>query len=243
MSYEYLASYYDRFTDDVGYTAWADYFTQCFVRAGVTPELVLDLACGTGTLTCELANRGYEMIGVDASPDMLMQAMNQTLDCPVRPVFLCQRMENLDLYGTIQACLCCLDSINYITDPEVLRQAFQKVSLFLEKDGIFIFDVNSKYKFERMHGQSYIREDEDVFCVWQVDFDGENCTYDFDIFTPAGKNWARLQESHQERYYSADFLRTLLEEAGFDRIEQCGELTFTPPTPTDDRTFFIARKR
>ncbi len=88
MSYEYLASYYDRFTDDVGYTAWADYFTQCFVRAGVTPELVLDLACGTGTLTCELANRGYEMIGVDASPDMLMQAMNQTLDCPVRPVFL-----------------------------------------------------------------------------------------------------------------------------------------------------------
>lgn len=246
MSYQYLANYYDRFTDDVGYTAWADYFTQAFARANLQPELVLDLACGTGSLTFELAARGYEMIGVDASPDMLMQAMNRSLDCAVRPIFLCQRMENLDLYGTIQACLCCLDSINYVTDPKILRRAFEKVSLFLEADGIFIFDVNSLHKFERMHGQSYVREDGDVFCVWQVDFDGTHCTYDFDIFTvdeqTDGKHWFRDQESHQERYYSVEFLQKLLEEAGFDRIELCGTLSFEAPAADDDRVFFIARK-
>ena len=113
----FVAAYYDRFTDDVGYSRWADYFEPVFPRCGFRPELVLDLACGTGTLSGEMARRGYEMIGVDASPEMLMQAMNNTLDCDTRPVFLHQRMEELDLYGTIHVVLCCLDSVNYVTHP------------------------------------------------------------------------------------------------------------------------------
>ena len=111
-SYRFLSSYYDRFTDDVGYSRWADYFEQVFARCGFRPQLILDLACGTGSLSGEMAKRGYEMIGVDASNEMLMQAMNNTIDCDPRPVFLQQRMEELDLYGTIQAVLCCLDSVN-----------------------------------------------------------------------------------------------------------------------------------
>lgn len=98
-SYETLSEYYDRFTDDVGYEEWADFFERLFEKEGVKPELVLDLACGTGSLTRILAQRGYDMIGADASPEMLMQALQNTLDCEPRPLLLNQRMEELDLYG------------------------------------------------------------------------------------------------------------------------------------------------
>ena len=103
-SYEALSAYYDRFTEDVGYAGWADFFERVFAREGVQPRLILDLACGTGSLTRLLADRGYEMIGADASPDMLMQAMQNTMDCDPRPLFLNQRMEDLDLYGTVDVC-------------------------------------------------------------------------------------------------------------------------------------------
>ena len=149
-SYETLSVYYDRFTDDVGYADWADFFERLFAREGMQPKLVLDLACGTGSLTKILADRGYEMIGVDASPEMLMQAMQNTMDCAPRPLFLNQRMEELDLYGTVDVCLCCLDSVNYVTEPEVLQKAFERVHLFLEpKTGLFVFDVNTPEKFAR----------------------------------------------------------------------------------------------
>ena len=105
-SYETLSEYYDRFTDDVGYEEWADFFERLFEREGVKPSLVLDLACGTGSLTRILAQRGYDMIGADASPEMLMQALQNTLDCEPRPLLLNQRMEELDLYGAVDACLC-----------------------------------------------------------------------------------------------------------------------------------------
>ena len=125
-SYQTLSEYYDRFTDDVGYEAWADFFERLFEKGGVKPELVLDLACGTGSLTRILAQRGYDMIGADASPEMLMQALQNTLDCEPRPLLLNQRMEELDLYGAVDACLCCLDSVNYVTEPEALQTAFER---------------------------------------------------------------------------------------------------------------------
>ena len=243
-SYRFLSSYYDRFTDDVGYDRWAAYFEEVFARCGFRPELVLDLACGTGSISKEMAARGYEMIGVDASPEMLMQAMNNTLDCNPRPVFLNQRMERLDLYGTVQAALCCLDSVNYVTDPAVLREALRRVALFLEPDGVFIFDVNTRRKFDAMNGECYVREDEDVYCVWQAAFDGELCTYDFDIFELADDGrWERQCETHTERYYPPDDLTSMLTDAGFDRIELHPALSFDPLQDGEDRIFIIARKR
>ena len=146
-SYETLSEYYDRFTDDVGYEEWADFFERLFEREGVKPSLVLDLACGTGSLTRILAQRGYDMIGADASPEMLMQALQNTLDCEPRPLLLNQRMEELDLYGAVDACLCCLDSVNYVTEPEALQTAFERVHTFLNPDGLFVFDINTPEKF------------------------------------------------------------------------------------------------
>ena len=134
-SYQTLSAYYDRFTDDVGYGQWADFFEQLFAREDIRPQLVLDLACGTGSLTRLLAKRGYDMIGADASPEMLMQAMQNTMDCSPRPLLINQRMEELDLYGNVDACLCCLDSVNYVTDPDDTDAAVDELEAAL--DGIF----------------------------------------------------------------------------------------------------------
>ena len=142
-SYGFLAGCYDEFTTDVDYATWAEYIQRHFERAGLPGSTVLDLACGTGSLTRELSLRGYEMIGVDLSPDMLAQAAEKNRDAEgIAPIFLCQSMDQLDLYGTIDACVCCLDSINYVTDPKKLRRAFQRVHLFLMPGGLFLFDVN-----------------------------------------------------------------------------------------------------
>lgn len=242
-SYHVLSAYYDRFTQDIDYARWADFFEQIFNRIGISPRLVLDLACGTGSLSHELARRGYEMICVDASAEMLMQAMNNGLDLDPRPLYLQQRMECLDLYGTVDACLCCLDSINYITDPALLREAIRRIELFLEPGGVFIFDVNSLKKFERMHDQCYVREDEDVYCAWQVDFDGELCCYEFDIFSRQGQHWMRHEETHHERYYAPDMLTNLLSALRFTDIVVYPELSFASLTGQEDRIFISARKR
>lgn len=243
-SYRVLSVYYDRFTDDVGYDAWADFFERIFEKEGLQPHLVLDLACGTGTISAIMAGRGYEMIGVDASEEMLMQAMANTMDLVPRPLFLHQRMEALDLYGTIDACLCCLDSINYVTDPAALLAAFQRVELFLEPDGIFIFDINTPLKFQRMNGHSYVREDGDVYCVWQCIVNDRLCRYEFDIFENQGQNrWMRYYETHEEYLYTPELLRGLLDQAGFEKIKIYPELSFDPITGQEDRLFFTARKR
>lgn len=243
-SYQALAAYYDRFTDDVGYADWADFFERLFVREGVQPGLILDLACGTGSLTKILAERGYEMIGADASPDMLMQAMQNTIDCAPRPLFLNQRMEELDLYGTVDVCLCCLDSINYVTDPAALQRAFERVHLFLEpKTGLFVFDVNTPEKFARIDGNAYVREDEGVFCVWQAAVEDGLCAYQFDIFTREGGGWARAQETHEERIYTPETLTAMLARAGFSEIKTYGDQSFAPVRGGEDRIYFTARKR
>lgn len=243
-SYQTLSAYYDRFTDDVGYEHWADFFEALFAREGVAPKLVLDLACGTGTLTRLLAQRGYDMIGVDASPEMLMQAMQNTMDCDPRPLFLNQRMEQLDLYGTVDVCLCCLDSINYVTEPETLQKAFDRVHLFLEpKTGLFVFDINTPEKFARIDGNSYVREDEDVFCVWQAAVEDGLCAYQFDIFERDGDAWTRAQETHEERVYTIPELIAMLEKAGFTEIKTYGDQSFSPVRGGEDRVYITARKR
>ena len=168
-SYDFLAGCYDELTTDVGYPAWADYLEAHFRRKGLPGRTVLDLACGTGSLTWELAARGYEMIGVDRSPEMLAEAAAKGReDVETPPIFLCQSMDRLDLYGTIDACVCCLDSVNYVTDPRQLKKAFARVWLFLMPGGLFLFDINTPSKLRGLDGQVFLDETEDTYCVWRA---------------------------------------------------------------------------
>lgn len=246
-SYDFLASCYDRLTYDVNYAAWAGYIEKHFAKYTLPGRTILDLACGTGSLTRELALRGYEMIGVDQSPEMLAEAAEKNRGIsPIDPIFLCQPMEKLDLYGTIDACVCCLDSINYITDPKKLARAFQRVHLFLMPGGLFLFDINSPEKLEGLDGQVFLDETEDAYCVWRAEYSRRShiCSYFMDIFQlDSGTGlWNRGEELHRERAYTAVELTGLLTEAGFQEIKTFGELKMRPPKPGEQRIFFTARK-
>ena len=166
--YADFAAFYDRLTDDVGYPQRADYIAELLMEHGMKKGIVLDLACGTGSLTLELSKRGYEMIGVDASPDMLCAAQEKCAKAGAEVLFLCQPMEALDLYGTVNAAVCTLDSLNHITDPDTLREVLRRVSLFLEPGGLFVFDVNTPYKHREVLGNhTFVYDLEGLYCVWQ----------------------------------------------------------------------------
>lgn len=245
--YDFLAGCYDALTYDVPYAAWADYIEKHFKRRGLPGSTVLDLACGTGSLTRELASRGYEMIGVDLSPEMLAEAAEKNRDVEgIPPIFLCQPMEKLDLYGTIDACVCCLDSVNYVTDPKKLQKAFARVHLFLMPGGLFLFDVNTPEKLESLDGQVFLDETEDTYCVWRAEFSKRSrvCSYFMDLFRldQATGQWERGEELHRERAYTTAELTSFLEQAGFRDIKVYGSLKLRPPVPGEERIFFAARK-
>lgn len=244
-SYDFLAGCYDEFTTDVGYSAWADYIEAHFRRRGLPGKTVLDLACGTGSLTRELAQRGYEMIGVDLSPEMLAEAAEKNQDVDgIPPIFLCQSMDKLNLYGTIDACVCCLDSVNYVTDPKKLQKAFERVYLFLMPGGVFLFDINTPEKLRGLDGQVFLDETEDAYCVWRTDYDPRRkiCTYGMDVFRREGALWRREEEVHEERAYSPAELTDYLTQAGFQDIRQYGDRKLRSPRAEEARIFFTARK-
>ena len=245
-SYEFLAGCYDQLTADVRYRAWADYLERHFARSAIPIRTVLDLACGTGSLTRILAERGYEMIGVDQSEEMLAQAAEKCRDVAgERPIFLHQSMEKLDLYGTVDACVCCLDSVNYVTRPKALLRAFQRVHLFLMPGGLFLFDINTPEKLEGLDGGMFIDETDDTYCVWRADYARRSriCTYGFDLFfRQADGLWRREEEVHEERAYAPEELTELLRAAGFTHIQQYGDRKLRHPKPGEGRIFFAARK-
>ena len=246
MAYENLAGCYDQFTRDVDYVRWADYLERHFARSALPIHTVLDLACGTGSLTLELARRGYEMIGVDQSEEMLAQAAEKCRQASeIPPLFLHQSMDKLDLYGTIDACVCCLDSVNYVTSPQKLERAFQRVHTFLMPGVLFVFDVNTPDKLRALDGQVFLDESADAYCVWRADYSARRrvCTYGMDLFTlePDGR-WSRAEELHEEYAYEPDELEALLIRAGFSRIKQYGERKLRAPKAGEGRIFFAARK-
>ena len=136
-----------------------------------------------------------------------------------------------------------VDSVNYVTDPDDLAEAFRRVHLFLNPDGLFVFDINTPAKFSRIDGESYVREDDGVFCVWQAAVEDGLCAYQFDIFEQDGDSWSRAQETHEERVYEPQQLVRMLEEAGFTEIKTYGDQSFAPVKGGEDRIYFTARKR
>ncbi len=247
MSYGFLAQSYDALTRDVDYEAICRYLERQFTRARCPVKTVLDLACGTGSLTWLLAQHGYETIGVDLSEEMLAQAREKAPAgfSGVPPLFLQQSMDKLDLYGTIDACVCCLDSVNYVTRPALLERAFGRVHTFLMPGGLFLFDARTPQALAAMDGQIFLDEDEDTYCVWQGEYAPKRrlCTYSMDLFRREGDVWRRGWEEHREYAYTIDELTEMLRSAGFAYVRCYGGRTRRPPRDEDDRVFFLARKK
>ena len=243
-AYETLAGVYDRLTEDVGYERRADYLEKLFKKSRIPVRTVLDLACGTGSITALLMERGYEMIAADASPDMLAAAREKTEGKPgIAPVYLCQSMPELDLYGTVDAAVCCLDSLNYLTSPKEVQRTFQRLRLFIAPGGLLAFDVLTPSGLRELDGQVFLDEREDVYCVWRADFEKRSriCTYWMDIFTRREDGaWDRGVEEHRERAYEVEELRAWLMEAGFTHVRTYGDCRMSAPREGARRICFTA---
>lgn len=244
-SYESLAVSYDRLTFDVDYAAVADFLEQLLAHEKVRPVSVLDLACGTGSLSMLLAGRGYAVIGADASEEMLSVAYEKACEMPRnRPFFIHQTMQKLKLPQPVDWVVCTLDSLNYLTDPKDCEAAIRRVYQSLAKGGIFTFDVNTVYKLRSLDDQVFLDEDDDVYCVWRASFDEQANTLDYgmDLFQREGEHWVRSQEEHREYAYSIGQLTGYLHKAGFTRIKVYGDRRLDAPQPEELRIYFTAMK-
>ncbi|MGM9605651.1 MAG: class I SAM-dependent DNA methyltransferase [Faecousia sp.] len=243
-AYEALAASYDRLTCDVDYDATVNFYFEILKREGVHPRSAADLACGTGSVTALLAQRGLPVIGVDLSEEMLTVAQQKTQALSPRPLFLCQDLAELYLPRAVDLAVCALDSLDYITNPARCAAAVRRIYKILNPGGVFIFDVNTPEKLRAMDGQIFLDEDEDVFCIWRGEFDEKAniCSYGMDLFQREGRVWRRSFEEHREYAYSQSQLTGFLKTAGFTGIRIYGDRTFAPPQQGAQRIYFSARK-
>ena len=243
-AYGALAASYDRLTNDVDYEGWVDFAHAILEKEGLKVRTVADLACGTGSATRLLAQRGYRVTAVDLSEDMLTEAMDKCSDLENLPTFVHQNLAQLRLPRAVDMAVCFLDSLDYILNPDDCAAAIRQTYRALNPGGIFIFDVNTPEKLRAMDGQVFLDEDDDVYCVWRGEFDDETniCSYGMDLFQREGEVWVRSFEEHQEYAYSVEQLKGYLKVAGFTRIEVYADRQFCAPREGEQRVWFKARK-
>ena len=250
--YQALAPFYDAFNGDLDYKKWADFMEESFRRYFPgRVESVLDLACGTGRMTEELCRRGYDMIGADISEEMLYRAYDKVYDEDINDIlFIKQDMRDFELYGTVGAITCCLDSMNYLIDDGDLEKCFSTAHNYLDPNGLLIFDVNTPHKFENIYGNnSYIYEDVDnegriTYCGWQNDYDPGTkiCNFYLSVFTQdESGNYERSDEEQRERCYSKDYLEGALEKCGFEVLGFFADYNFSTPNDDCERWYIVAR--
>ncbi len=243
--YENFADVYDELMYDADYKNRTSYLMKLFKKYDKAPTLLLDAACGTGGFSNEFANRGIEVIGVDMSEEMLNIAREYSCDEGNDILYLCQRLEELDLYGTVDGAVCCLDSLNHITDYKSFCKAIARISLFLEPERLFIFDVNTEYKHREVLGDNVFVIDRDsLYCVWANNYIPKNNIVEIslDFFLKQGDVYTRQSEDFQERAYNMEEIKKALEKAGLEILEIFDDLSENPVNDKSERAIFVTRK-
>ncbi|MCL2416074.1 MAG: class I SAM-dependent methyltransferase [Defluviitaleaceae bacterium] len=241
-NYNKFAAVYDNLIG-APYDEWVEYLIKIWRRFGYVPKLVCDLGCGTGNITRRLANRDYETIGVDISAEMLAVARQKDS----KTLFLNQDMREFELFGTVDSVISLCDSLNYILDDEELVKIFSLVENYLNPGGLFIFDINSEYKFTNVLAKNtFSHADENTAYIWDNYYDRQNRQneYSLTVFTEIEDNkYERFDEIHIQRAYSIKEISSALNEANLDFLAVYHELSFSPPHPRSHRIFFVAQKR
>jgi ubiquinone/menaquinone biosynthesis C-methylase UbiE len=245
-SYTNFAPIYDRLMrEDIDYDRWADYIEDIFSHFGKTPELICDLGCGTGNITIPMAKKGYDMIGIDNSPQMLSLAREKAANDNLDIMFLSQSFTKLDLYGGCDAFLCMIDGFNYVLSPKSLFEIAKKIkTCFLEPGGIIIFDLSSRYKLENYIGNNTFVYDKDgIFYVWENKFHEKSGLSDMYInfFEKTGGRYRRFCERHLQKAYDEQEIKKIFLKAGFETVDCFSPLSFYPSQKTDLRTVFVAK--
>ncbi|UWP60313.1 class I SAM-dependent DNA methyltransferase [Ruminococcus gauvreauii] len=246
-TYRSFAQVYDMFMDDIDYDAWSIYLIGLLREYGVNEGLVLELGCGTGSMTQRLAASGYDMIGVDLSDDMLEIAQEKKIQSGLEILYLQQDMRGFELYGTVRAVVSVCDSLNYILEDEELLGVFSLVNNYLDPGGVFVFDLNTVYKYETLMGEQTIAENrEEASFIWDNYYDRESMRneYELAIFIPegAGGLYRKYEEVHYQRAYPLPRIIRLLEQAGMEFVTAYDAFTRDQPEPESERICVIARE-
>ena len=247
-NYSALSAVYDVLNAEIDYTAWAAYIDGKIKSDSDIPvSLVLDLCCGTGQMTMALDALGYDMTGVDLSPDMLQIARDkaEAAGRADRILFLCQDMCDLELYGTVQAAVSALDSLNQLGGEAELAKVFSLVHNYLEPGGLFCFDLNSPYKFEQIYGtNAYVLEDEGIYCGWQNFYDPDTriCEFCTSVFTEnEDGSYTRRDDFEREYCFTVEEVETLLAASGFALLSVEGGIGGEPVERDTERLYFTAK--
>jgi 2-polyprenyl-3-methyl-5-hydroxy-6-metoxy-1,4-benzoquinol methylase len=230
---------------DIDYSKWADYIEKLFCMYKINPTLILDLGCGTGSFCIEMSKRGYEMIGVDLSSEMLSCAKTKSIEQDVQVLYLNQDMTEFELYGTVDAVVCLMDSMNYVTYKNDIKHIFKLVNNYLNPGGLFIFDINSYFKIEKILSNNvFFNLDDDITYIWQNSFDKNKriCRFDLTFFVKNLDSYKRFDETHYERAYTMDEISDIVNRAGLHRCAVYGEFDFGFPGKRCERIFFVCKK-
>lgn len=244
--YSTFARYYDNLTANIDYVKRAEYFHEIIKRYKNTEgSILLDLACGTGSISEEMAKIGYDVIGVDYSDEMLGIALDKKFDSGLNILYLCQDMRKLDLYGSMDVTICALDSINHLNSLADVKKVFENVALFSEPQGLFIFDINTLYKHRNiLANNTFTYETDNVFCVWEntlvENTDEVKMNLEFFELEENGL-YSRTSDSFSEKAYSEESIEELLRECGFELLAKFGDDTFSPPACNSQRIVYAAR--
>lgn len=245
-SYSVFARYYDELTANIDYKKRAEYFHKIIGKFKATDNnILLDLACGTGSISEKMAKLGYDVIGVDNSQEMLGIALDKKFDSGLDIQYLCQDMRNIDMFGTIGITICALDSINHLSCIDDVRKVFERVSLFSEYNGLFIFDVNTLYKHRKiLADNTFTYETDNVYCIWEnsLNKDTDEVRMNLEFFELEENGlYSRSADSFSEKAYSEEVIEKLLAETNFEIIGKYGDDTFESPSETSQRIIYTAR--
>lgn len=256
QAYTGFAQVYDTFMDNIPYDKWSEYLTELLKKYNITDGLILDLGCGTGSITERLAKKGYDMIGIDNSEEMLsiaLEKLSENLsDEDIEEgrnniLYLLQDMREFELYGTVKAVVSICDSMNYILSEEDLIKVFRLVNNYLDTDGVFIFDMNTEYKYEKVLADNTIAENrEDASFIWDNYYDEEQKLneYDLTIYVKEEDNlFARFDETHYQKAYSLETMKEIIEKAGMEYVTAYDAFTYDEPKKTSERIYIVAKEK
>lgn len=244
--YSAFARYYDELTANIDYKKRAEYFHTIINKFKTTKgNILLDLACGTGSLSEQFSRLGYDVVGIDNSDEMLSSAINKKFESGLPIQYLCQDMRKIDMFGTIDVTVCALDSINHLAHLSDVAETFAGVSFFSEQGGLFIFDVNTPYKHRSvLANNTFTYETDNVYCVWENTLDAktDEVGMNLQFFERRSDGlYSRSSEHFSEKAYSEEDIERLLSENGFELLAKYGDDTFLPPTETSQRIVYAAR--
>ena len=244
-AYEAFASVYDIFMEQVEYDQWLNHIHAIWEKFGLQPKTVIDLGCGTGSIALPLAKEGYDVIGVDLSPEMLTEADHKAMEEGVSVRFACQDMTELELGEEADCILSLCDSMNYLTEDGQLEDAFKSIAQHMKQESLFLFDLNTEYKFKEVLGQNVFGSaEEHAAYIWENDYDEEEKINEYYVsFFIEQENglYERVEEYHYERAYSMEEIEEGLQAAGMELVEVYDGYSFDAPRAESERLLFAAR--